>query len=57
MGMDPTVVSVLVSGLLFVVGTYLGRPPRQEVLIKFWGTNKDVQRMLEREVAGASRTR
>lgn len=47
-GMDPTVVSVVTSGLLFVVGTYVGPPPREEVVIKFWGRNEDVQRVLAR---------
>jgi sodium/pantothenate symporter len=53
LGMDPSVVSVLMSALLFVVGAYAGPRPRQEVLIKFWGTGRDVRRVLERERAHA----
>jgi sodium/pantothenate symporter len=49
LGMDPNVVAVCVSAVLFTLGAFVGPPPSQDVLIKFWGTNRDVQRVLARE--------
>jgi sodium/pantothenate symporter len=49
LGMDPSVVSLLTSALLYVLGAYVGPEPRREVLIKFWGTGRDVRRVLEHE--------
>jgi sodium/pantothenate symporter len=53
LGMDPSVVSVLTSALLFVLGAYAGPGPREDVLIKFWGRNQDVQKVLARQHGSA----
>ncbi|MQA88227.1 MAG: sodium/pantothenate symporter [Streptosporangiales bacterium] len=47
LGMDPVVTSLAVSAALYVFGAYVGPPPREEVLIRFWGTYRDVTRVLE----------
>lgn len=47
--MDPAVVSLLMSAALYALGAYVGPAPRREVVIKFWGTGRDVRRVLEHE--------
>lgn len=49
LGMQPAVVATLASGLLYLVGTYVGRPPAEETIIKFWGSQRDVQDVLARQ--------
>jgi sodium/pantothenate symporter len=49
LGMDPVVVSVCVSGLLYLVGVLAGPAPPEHVVVKFWGRNADVQRVLARQ--------
>lgn len=43
--MQPAVVATITSGVFYLVGAYLGPPPSQDTIIKFWGTNRDVQRI------------
>lgn len=49
LGMDPLVVSLTASGVLYVVGTYAGRPPSRDIIAKFWGTEREVARVLAAE--------
>lgn len=44
-GMFPIASSSLVSVLGYVVGSAGGRPPRREVLVKFWGTQAEIDRL------------
>lgn len=48
MGMDPVVGAVMLSGLLYVAGAYVGPRPSRDALVKFWGTNDAVREVLER---------
>lgn len=49
LGMDPLVISLVVSGVAFVAGSYATRPPSRSVIAKFWGTNREVQTVLVQE--------
>lgn len=53
LGMEPVVVSLLVSGACYLVGTYVGPEPPEDVVIKFWGSHQDVQRVLARRSGSA----
>jgi len=43
---DPLPISLVISGALYLVGAYLGPPPRREVLVKFWGTQEEIDRIV-----------
>lgn len=49
LGMQSVVMALVVSAVLFVIGSYAGPPPPQRVVIKFWGTYRDVLRVTARE--------
>ncbi|MGH3097692.1 MAG: sodium/pantothenate symporter [Streptosporangiales bacterium] len=44
LGMFPIATSAAVAIVLYVLGSYLGRPPRTAVLVKFWGTQEEIDR-------------
>ncbi|GAA4926150.1 sodium/pantothenate symporter [Streptomonospora halophila] len=45
LGMFPIATSSAVALALFLLGSYLGPPPRREVLVKFWGTQAEIDRL------------
>lgn len=47
LGMFPIATSSAVALALFLLGSYLGPPPRREVLVKFWGTQAEIDRLGE----------
>ncbi|MGH3097256.1 MAG: sodium/pantothenate symporter [Streptosporangiales bacterium] len=49
LGMQSVVMSLVVSAVLYVIGSYVSGPPPQRILIKFWGTSQDVNRVLQAE--------
>lgn len=44
-GMFPIASSSAVAAIGYVAGAVLGRPPRREVLVKFWGTQAEIDRL------------
>ncbi len=49
-GMFPIATSATLGALGYIAGSMLGRPPRPEVLVKFWGTKAEIDRLLGHEV-------
>ncbi|PSK90217.1 sodium/pantothenate symporter [Murinocardiopsis flavida] len=47
LGMFPIATSSVVALVLFLLGSYLGPPPRRAVLVKFWGTQAEIDRLGE----------
>ncbi|WP_109471561.1 sodium/pantothenate symporter [Ornithinimicrobium cavernae] len=45
MGILPIVNAMVVAVLLFVLGGYLGSAPPRHVLVKFWGTQAEIDRL------------
>ncbi|CAN5315654.1 sodium/pantothenate symporter [soil metagenome] len=45
-GMDPVVVSLAVGLAAYLAGVALGPPPGRDAIVKFWGTNRAVRRVL-----------
>lgn len=45
MGLLPIVNAMVVALILFVVGSYLGPAPPRHVLVKFWGTQREIERL------------
>jgi sodium/pantothenate symporter len=43
---DPLPITLAISGVLYLVGAYLGPPPRREALVKFWGTQEEIDRIV-----------
>jgi sodium/pantothenate symporter len=43
---DPLPITLVISGVLYLVGAYLGPPPRREALVKFWGTQEEIDRLV-----------
>src|ERR687897_545116 len=43
---DPLPITLVISGVLYLVGAYLGPPPRREALVKFWGTQEEIDRIV-----------
>jgi len=48
LGMFPIATASFVAFVLYLLGSYLGPPPRHEVIVKFWGTQRAID-----ELAGA----
>jgi sodium/pantothenate symporter len=46
---DPLPITLAISGALYLVGAYLGPPPRREALVKFWGTQEEIERIVDAE--------
>ena len=46
---DPLPITLVISGVLYLVGAYLGPPPRREALVKFWGTQEEIDRIVSVE--------
>lgn len=46
---DPLPITLAISGALYLVGAYLGPPPRREALVKFWGTQEEIDRIVGAE--------
>jgi hypothetical protein len=46
---DPLPITLVISGVLYLVGAYIGSPPRREVLVKFWGTQEEIERVVGAE--------
>lgn len=44
-GVFPIIPATVVSLLLYAAGSVLGRPPSREVLVKFWGTTAEIERL------------
>ena len=42
LGMFPIATSSVVAFALYLLGSYLGPPPRHEVLVKFWGSQRAI---------------
>lgn len=49
LGMEPVVLSAAVSSLMYIGGSLLGRVPNRAVLVKFWGTQQEIDRLPEPE--------
>lgn len=49
LGMFPIATSAAVAALGYVAGAYLGTPPRRAVLVKFWGTQAEIDKLPEGE--------
>jgi sodium/pantothenate symporter len=47
-GMMAVAPAALVSVLLYIVGSYLGSPSPRHVIVKFWGTQRAIEREVER---------
>lgn len=47
LGMFPIATSAAVALALYLIGSYVGPPPRREVLVKFWGTQAEIDRLTE----------
>jgi hypothetical protein len=43
---DPLPITLAISGVLYLIGAYLGPPPRREALVKFWGTQEEIERIV-----------
>ena len=56
LGMFPIATSSAVAVGLYVLGAYLGPPPRHGVLVRFWGTQRAIDQVLAEEKAVAGRT-
>ena len=52
LGMFPIATSSVVSLALYVVGSLVGKAPRHEVIVKFWGTQRAIDRLRDRAGAG-----
>ena len=46
---DPLPITLAISGVLYLIGAYLGPPPRREALVKFWGTQEEIDRIVGAE--------
>lgn len=46
-GMDPVVVSLAAGLAAYLAGVALGPPPGRDAIVKFWGTNREVRRVLQ----------
>jgi sodium/pantothenate symporter len=46
---DPLPITLAISGALYLVGAYLGPPSRREALVKFWGTQEEIDRIVGAE--------
>ncbi|GLU50514.1 sodium/pantothenate symporter [Nocardiopsis ansamitocini] len=47
LGMFPIATSSAVALTLFLLGSYFGPRPRREVLVKFWGTQREIDKLGE----------
>ncbi|MQA09136.1 MAG: hypothetical protein GEU98_11440 [Pseudonocardiaceae bacterium] len=45
LGMFPVATSSAVALVLYLVGSYVGPAPRREVLVKFWGTQAEIDKL------------
>lgn len=45
LGMDPVVTALLVSALLFVVFSLITKRPSRDILVKFWGTQAEIDKL------------
>jgi sodium/pantothenate symporter len=46
-GMFPIASASLLAFLGYVVGSAIGKPPRRDVLVKFWGTQAEINKLTE----------
>lgn len=44
-GMMPVVPAAVVSVLLYILGSYFGPPPSRSVIVKFWGTQREIDQL------------
>ena len=51
LGMFPIATASAVAFALYVLGSYFGPPPRHEVLVKFWGSQRAIDKMLATSMA------
>ena len=51
LGMFPIATASAVAFALYVLGSYIGPPPRHEVLVKFWGSQRAIDKMLATSMA------
>jgi sodium/pantothenate symporter len=51
LGMFPIATSSAVAFGLYVLGSYFGPPPRHEVLVKFWGSQRAIDELMARSEA------
>jgi sodium/pantothenate symporter len=52
-GVFPIIPSTVLAILLYVAGAYVGPSPKREVLVKFWGTQAEIDRLGDRARVGA----
>lgn len=45
LGMFPIATSSAIAAIGYVVGSVIGKPPRRDVLVKFWGTQAEIDRL------------
>ena len=55
LGMFPIATASVVAFALYLLGNYVGPPPRHEVLVKFWGTQRAIDELQAGGVAGRTR--
>ena len=53
LGMFPIATASAVAFALYLIGSYVGPPPRHEVLVKFWGSQRAIDEMLATSGAAA----
>lgn len=53
LGMFPIATSFVLGAVGFAVGSYVGKAPRPEVIVKFWGTQAEIDRLVPHEVEPA----
>lgn len=44
-GVFPIIPSTVLAVMLYVAGAYVGPPPSRDVLVKFWGTQAEIERL------------
>jgi sodium/pantothenate symporter len=54
LGMFPIASASVLAFLGYVIGSAIGAPPRREVLVKFWGTQAEIDRLAEVKVPVAA---
>ena len=55
LGMFPIATASAVAFALYLIGSYVGPPPRHEVLVKFWGSQRAIDEMLATSGAAAGK--
>ena len=51
LGLFPIATSAAVAIALYVLGSYIGPPPRRDILVKVWGTQEEIDRVMARPSA------